>query len=624
MLIQCSKLKGKNFKPGFDRMTADAAKIWFQVNTKRLIKDISDRRFAPMPAAGFTSAKLSGGYRRLNKLTAIDSAIQLCLLPALAEMSEAFFSPSSFAYRTGRGLGAALLQYCAYAEEYAYAAKIDLQGCYDHIQHDILQKEISEYLQLDDDFEWLLTQYMKMPVWIEQRMETRTDGLLQGAPLSPLLCNLYFHPFDLFMEAKDTAFIRYADDIVLFANTAEAAHSLLSQAADYIQKELKLSVNQKKSAVRASVDMKYLGHSFVRDRHGMIALKTDDSAEGAYYAWYQQKTRNTHRTIDVLSEGVLRQKDYSLFFDTAFQDSSIPLMTIDRINIYSSVVFDSGFLQKALENQIYINLFDKHGVLLGRFLPNIPLKNPPVTHEQLQAYFDPMKRLYLAKQFVLASIHNLRLVIRYYQKQNRQTVYELALAAIHDKYVKIKQCQDYEKLLLLEASARKEYYDCFDFFIHSQELAFDKRTRRPPQSEINAMLSFGNTVLYNIFAFKINKSPLDIRIGFLHAASSARRESLNLDMAEIFKPLLVDRVIFSLCNLKAIQPRHFSHEENGAVYLSEEGKRLFLKAFYDKLEEGQTIHSRFFSYNMLMDEEVRKLVRHFKEKESYKAYRQVR
>ena len=624
MLEQCDQLKRKNFKPGFDRMTADAAKIWIQVNGNRLLRDLEDGRFSPMPAIGFSVAKVNGGYRNLSKLTAVDSMIQYCLLSALNEIGESFFSKNSYAYRVGRGLGAALRQFCVYSEEYAYAAKIDPQGCYDHIVHDILKKSIADYLALDTAFERLLEQYMKMPVWNENRVESRTVGLLQGAPLSPFLCNLYFHPMDLFLEKEGIPFIRYADDLMLFANSPKEIQDRYALAAGFLSNELKLTVHQQKSKIGPSIDMKYLGHSFTRDRLGMIALKADDSSEGAFYSWYQEKKRNTHRTVDILSSGVLRQKDYSLFFDTASQDSSIPLLAIDLINIYSSVVFDSGFLQRALENRIYINLFDRHGALLGRFLPNTALKSPPVTLEQIQTYYDSKKRIALAKQFVLASIHNLRLVIRHYHKKKPVDVYELALAAIHENEAKIKLCTDYEKLLLLEAAVRKEYYDCFDFFVQSNELLFDKRTRRPPQSEINAMLSFGNTVLYNILAFKINKSPLDIRIGFLHATTGTRNESLNLDVAEIFKPILVDRVIFSLCNLNAIQPRHFTHEENGAVYLSEEGKKVFLKAFYNKLDEGVTIQSRFFTYNMLMDEEVRKLVRYFKKDEPYKAYRQVR
>ena len=98
----------------------------------------------------------------------------------------------------------------------------------------------------------------------------------------------------------------------------------------------------------------------------------------------------------------------------------------------------------------------------------------------------------------------------------------------------------------------------------------------------------------------------------------------NLDVAEIFKPLIVDRVIFTLINMRSIKKEHFQTEQNDAVYLNEAGKRVFLRAFYAKLDEGLTLKDRYFTYSMLLDEEVRKLVRHFRSGEPYKAYRQVR
>ena len=182
---------------------------------------------------------------------------------------------------------------------------------------------------------------------------------------------------------------------------------------------------------------------------------------------------------------------------------------------------------------------------------------------------------------------------------------------------------DYERLLLLEARTRKEYYSCFDHFSPSEEFIFDIRSRMPPRNEMNAMISFGNTVLYNQFAFLINKSPLDIRIGYLHSTNGFRKESLHLDVSEIFKPLIVDRVVFSMINLKMIHPYHFKTEENGAVYLTEDGKRAFLRALYSKFDEALMVNGRPMTYRMLMEEEVRLLVRHFRNSEKYRAFRQL-
>ena len=224
---------------------------------------------------------------------------------------------------------------------------------------------------------------------------------------------------------------------------------------------------------------------------------------------------------------------------------------------------------------------------------------------------------------MLAALHNLRLNLRYARKHEPLALYDSVIGKLVALECKIKQCESYEELLTLEAQSRKEYYSCFDHLIHSDQFVFGERTRRPPRNEVNSLLSFGNTVLYNHISFKVNRSPLDIRVGFLHATNS-RPESLNLDIAEIFKPLVVDRVIFTLLNNRQLTPRDFLHPSNGAVTLSQDAKRVFLRAFYEKLDTTLTDHDRTVSYDMLIDDEIRKLVRHFREGSPYKPFKQVR
>ena len=118
---------------------------------------------------------------------------------------------------------------------------------------------------------------------------------------------------------------------------------------------------------------------------------------------------------------------------------------------------------------------------------------------------------------------------------------------------------------------------------------------------------------------------LDIQVGFLHAANR-RRESLNLDMAEMFKPLIVDRVLFRLINMRILKAEHFRHMDSGAVYLNTEGKRIFLRALYEKLETVVSVGTdkKRMSYNSIITEEIHKLIRHLRHGDKYKGFRQVR
>ena len=117
------------------------------------------------------------------------------------------------------------------------------------------------------------------------------------------------------------------------------------------------------------------------------------------------------------------------------------------------------------------------------------------------------------------------------------------------------------------------------------------------------------------------KTALDPRIGIIHATTN-RNFSLNLDFADLFKPVIVDRVIFSLVNLLQLQlPLHSEEKESGAVYLNKEGKRIFIKVFEDKMSDKIKIGERMYTYKQIIEEEIRKFQRYIVKGEKYKPYK---
>ena len=142
--ISCANLKSKNkFSLGFDKMTPDAAEIWLSLNGDKLCNQLNGSKYNVMPAVGFNVAKTAGGYRRLAKLTAIDTIIQGATLEKISPVCEEIFSDTSYAYRKGKGTGTALKKFCEYATDFQYAAKINQKSCFDSIDFDILEKAIS-------------------------------------------------------------------------------------------------------------------------------------------------------------------------------------------------------------------------------------------------------------------------------------------------------------------------------------------------------------------------------------------------------------------------------------------------------------------------------------------------
>ena len=618
-------LADRGFKPGFDRMTADALVIWLEINGDGLARDLLSGRYKPLPAIGINIAKKHGGYRSIVRLTALDTVIQQALLDAVREEAEEKFSPRSHAYRKGRGVSTAVAQYCAEGMAHPFAAKLDPTACFDNIDHSVLRATVADFFG-DEALTRLIMRLTEMPVIIDGepgKIQETHKGILQGAPLSSLLCNLYFHSFDLFLEENNIPFVRYADDTVLFADSLDEIREFLREAERFQSEKLKLKKNPAKCAVGSPSELTFLGYRIERGKNGSFTAVEEDTPEQAYFrGWHISTPEKENRAVDLLSDGILRQKEYSLLFDNDTEQKDIPVMATDMINIYSSVIFDTGFFKRVADCGIAVNIFSQTGKLLGQFTPFSSLLSPRVTLEQFEQYFDARKRVALAKEFVLASIHNLRLVIRYYNKMYPDALYDSMLRKIERVEKKIKETGDYDELLLLEAQARQLYYQCYDSFIRTEGFVFEKRSRRPPLNEVNAMISFGNTMLYNLLATEISKTPLDVRVGFLHA-TNRRQQSLNLDVAEIFRPLIVDRVVFSLINRRAITPDDFYSDCSG-VYLNAEGKRIFISAFYDKLDTGVTVKGKSVKYKSIIREEVQKLVRYFRNGERYKPFKQIR
>lgn len=172
----------------------------------------------------------------------------------------------------------------------------------------------------------------------------------------------------------------------------------------------------------------------------------------------------------------------------------------------------------------------------------------------------------------------------------------------------------------LEGKMRERYYQAWQHIL-TEEWAFDRRVRRPPDNEVNALISFGNGVCYTACLSELYRTQLTPTISYLHEPG-ARRFSLALDLSEIFKPILVDRAIFRLLNTRQLKPEHFERSLGGC-YLTEAGKRLVLGALEERM--GATIKhrrlGRHVSYRHLIRLECYKLIRHLTGVETYHAFR---
>lgn len=324
----------------------------------------------------------------------------------------------------------------------------------------------------------------------------------------------------------------------------------------------------------------------------------------------------------MINDGILTRQDYNILFENKERKKYIPVETMDSLYIYSNTIFTSEFFSFANKKGVNIAFFDKFGEKIGSFVPQNCRKNMKTQIKQMQIYQDTKERLAIARKLEIASIANLRANLRYYGRRKESQILTQAVEQMSDYVKKLNEAQDVNGLMLIEAQARQKYYQCFNEILDSQEFVFTKRTRRPPKDSLNSMISFGNTMLYQRIANEINRTSLDIRIGFVHAAGF-RPESLNLDIADLFKPILVDRTIFTLVNRKMIHAVDFVEVEQEGIFISGEGKRLFIREFERKLYQTILVEGQQRTYDYIIKREIQKIKKYVEQGEKYVPYKYI-
>lgn len=324
------------------------------------------------------------------------------------------------------------------------------------------------------------------------------------------------------------------------------------------------------------------------------------------------------RTIYILSDGELKRKDNTLYFQSGEEKKYIPVEQTAELMIMGEVTLNKRFLEFLSSSQIILHFFNYYGYYIGSFYPREHLNSGHIILKQSEHYIDQGKRIALARKFVEGAVENMKKVLSYYKNRGKKVdEYLNGLSSLQNG---IADASSIEELMAIEGNSRNLYYSSFDEIIENKDFSFDKRTKRPPQNMLNALISFGNSILYVVVLSEIYHTHLDPRIGYLHS-TNFRSFTLNLDVAELFKPIIVDRLIFTLINKKIIGTRHFETALEG-ITLNSKGKELFVKEFDDRLQ-GTIRHrelGRPVSYRRLIRLELYKLEKHILGEKEYKPF----
>lgn len=324
-------------------------------------------------------------------------------------------------------------------------------------------------------------------------------------------------------------------------------------------------------------------------------------------------------TFYIINNGDLKRKDNNIIITCENGESkNLKVEVADEIYLFGEINLNTKVLNFISQNGIILHVFNYYGFYSGSYYPREANISGYLLVNQVKHYDDYEKRLVIAKKILNSSAHNIYRNLRYYN--GRGVELEQFMDRIESLTNTIDSGSSIEEVMGIEGNIRKTYYSSWTSII-KQDVEFDKRVKRPPDNMVNSLISFVNSLVYTTTLSEIYKTQLNPTISYLHQPGT-KRFSLSLDLSEIFKPLIVDRMIFSMLNKNQITENDFDNDSN-FLYLREKAKRKVLEE-YDKRLENTIFHKelgRDVSYRYLIRLECYKLIKHLIGEKEYEAFK---
>lgn len=319
------------------------------------------------------------------------------------------------------------------------------------------------------------------------------------------------------------------------------------------------------------------------------------------------------------SSGTLSRKDNVVRMETADgRKKDLKIEMTRDLYLFGEVTTNTKCLSYLSEMKIPVHFFNYYGYYTGTFYPREKNVSGKLLVEQVTHSVEAEKRITLAQKFVEgATANNLR-NLQYYRRRGKEVGEQIS--SIEAVRKRIYRTTEIDELMGIEGNIHQIYYSAWETILNNQ-VEFKARVRRPPDNMVNSLLSYLNMLTYSACLSEIYVSQLNPTISYLHS-NAERRFSLALDISEIFKPLIVDRLIFSLINKKIISEKDF---EKGSMenYLKQNAQQKVLRQFDERL--NKTIRHRELkrnvSYRRLMRLECYKLIKHLMHDKEYEPFR---
>lgn len=259
----------------------------------------------------------------------------------------------------------------------------------------------------------------------------------------------------------------------------------------------------------------------------------------------------------------------------------VPLIKVDGVVVMGRATVSPAILSELLERKIPLSFVTQTGRYLGRLEPELT-KNIFVRKAQWQAAGESERALHIVRGFVRGKLKNYRNILLRREREGSELNLQSRIKSLEQAIAPIDATNSINSLRGLEGAGSAAYFACFNQLIKNSEFQFQARNRRPPTDPVNALLSFGYSLLRHDIQAAVNVVGFDPYLGYLHVERYGR-PSLALDLMEEFRPLVVDAVVLSALNKRFLALSDFTTEPlSGAVSLTTEGLKTFLRLYEQK------------------------------------------
>jgi RNA-directed DNA polymerase len=275
------RVRANRGSAGIDKMTVKDLRPWIGEHKEQLIQSLLQGTYQPAPVREVKIPKAGkrGETRQLGIPTVVDRLVQQAIHQVLEPIFDPKFSDSSYGFRPGRGAHHAIIQASEYVcEGREWVVDIDLEKFFDRVNHDILMSKLAKRIE-DKRLLKIIRKFLQAGIMRNGVSRERHEGTPQGGPLSPLLSNILLDELDKELERRGHRFCRYADDQNIYVRSKRSGERVYQSVKQFLEKRLKLKVNEKKSAVSPVNGRKFLGYQIGLDGHLAMAPETKRRAK---------------------------------------------------------------------------------------------------------------------------------------------------------------------------------------------------------------------------------------------------------------------------------------------------------------------------------------------------------